>query len=315
MRRRQFVQGSLAGLGLLVSTGRVSHAQTTISVTVSDARTFDFADNGDAYVRLATLHTISRRTRDNGSVWEAGVLGDQPGQLNHPKGMRLDPQGDRLYVADTGRHHIDVFSAESGAFLFQFGERGAGPGQFIFPNDVIIDRTGTVYVADTGNHRIQVFDATGSFLRQFGGFGLSGGQLNGPVSLALPPDDTLHVADKGNNRIQVYSVNGAYLSHYGAPGARLGQFRNLHSIVADRHGRLFAADRASWKVTVFGSEGQAVLRFQPRFADGTVAVPLGLALMPDATLFVSGSRSPMGVHPGRDFETAAYLPIAAVARR
>jgi DNA-binding beta-propeller fold protein YncE len=315
MRRRQFLQASLAGLGLLTSSAVVGRAQPAFAVRVSDARTFDFDANGDAYLRLPTLHTISRRTLNDVPVWETGVLGDQPGQLNHPKGMRRDPDRGRLYVADTGRHQIDVFSTESGAFLFQFGERGRGPGQFVFPNDVNIDHNGVIYVADTGNHRIQVFAAHGGFLRQFGGFGLSGGQLNGPVSLALPPDGTLHVADKGKSRIQVYSTAGAYLGHYGAPGTRLGQFRSLHSIAADRHGRIYAADRASWWVTLFGIDGQALLRFQPRFVDGTVAVPLGLALMPDETLVVSGSRSPVSLRPGRDLETATYLPTAPVERR
>jgi DNA-binding beta-propeller fold protein YncE len=228
--------------------------------------------------------------------------------------MMDDPLGERLYVTDTGNHHVDVYST-GGRFLFQFGARGSGAGQFLFPNDVVVDRAGIVYVADTGNHRVQVFDANGGYLRQFGGFGQGGDRLNGPSALALHPDGTLHVADKGNNRIQVFSLHGVYHGRYGGSGDALGQFRQLQAVAADSHGRVYAADRASWLVTMFGPQGQPFLRFQPRFADGTAAVPMGLAITDDDTLFVAAVRGPAGYRAVREFETALYIPTAAQAGR
>ena len=53
-------------------------------------------------------------------------------------------------------------------YLFEFGGKGSGDGQFMNPVGIAIDSNGRFIVADTGNHRVQVFDSTGKFLFKFG---------------------------------------------------------------------------------------------------------------------------------------------------
>jgi DNA-binding beta-propeller fold protein YncE len=71
-------------------------------------------------------------------------------------------RNDNIYVTDRNNNRIQVFTA-NGTFLTKFGIEGSGPGQFILPEGVGVDKdTGLVYVADTGNFRIQVFKPVAS---------------------------------------------------------------------------------------------------------------------------------------------------------
>lgn len=79
-------------------------------------------------------------------------------------GLGLDSQDD-VYVTDSENFRIEKFDA-SGKFLFAFGTEGTGPGQFILPNHVAVDKQGNIYVSDNTG-RLQKFDAQGNFLQQF----------------------------------------------------------------------------------------------------------------------------------------------------
>jgi DNA-binding beta-propeller fold protein YncE len=51
--------------------------------------------------------------------------------------------------------------------LLQFGTRGAGPGEFGLPHNVVVDAQGKVYVTDRDHQRIEIFDSNGKFLNQW----------------------------------------------------------------------------------------------------------------------------------------------------
>jgi DNA-binding beta-propeller fold protein YncE len=72
-----------------------------------------------------------------------------------PRGMAID-QEQRLYVADALSHTVDVYDLD-GKRITAFGERGFGPGQFNFPNDVALDARGRIYVTDRENNQVQVW--------------------------------------------------------------------------------------------------------------------------------------------------------------
>ena len=76
------------------------------------------------------------------------------GQLRRPEGIALDREGN-VWVADYGRDRVVKLSAD-GHFLFAWGGRGSGLGEFVGPKGVAFDPgSGRLYVADTGNARIQ----------------------------------------------------------------------------------------------------------------------------------------------------------------
>ncbi len=129
-----------------------------------------------------------------------GRPGNQPGELNRAEGLFVDAQ-DRVYVADSCNHRIEVFSSE-GKFIRCYGKPGSGKGELSYPYDICVDKAGRQYVCEFGNSRIQVFDANDQPLEIIGGSGAGPGQFSNPWSIALDSAGNLYVADALNHRVQ-----------------------------------------------------------------------------------------------------------------
>jgi ABC-type Fe3+ transport system permease subunit/DNA-binding beta-propeller fold protein YncE len=129
-----------------------------------------------------------------------GRAGTGPGEFNRPEGLCVDAQ-DRLYVADSCNHRIQVFSSE-GEFLASYGKAGSGKGELSYPYDICVDQEGRQYVCEFGNSRIQVFDRNHESIEIIGGAGPAPGQFNNPWGVALDSRGNLYVADSQNHRVQ-----------------------------------------------------------------------------------------------------------------
>jgi hypothetical protein len=116
-------------------------------------------------------------------------------ELNTLRGLAVDHETGRLYVADKNNNRIDVF-AEDGEFILAFGWgvdtgaaelescttasgcqagiAGSGAGQLDRPTRVAVDNDAAspghhdVYVVDEPNSRVQRFDPTGEFVWAIG---------------------------------------------------------------------------------------------------------------------------------------------------
>jgi ABC-type Fe3+ transport system permease subunit/DNA-binding beta-propeller fold protein YncE len=129
-----------------------------------------------------------------------GKPGTGPGEFNRPEGLAVDAQ-DRLYVADSCNHRIEVFSSD-GKFLRAYGKPGSGKGELSYPYDICVDAAGRQYVCEFGNSRIQVFDSNDQPIEIIGGPGAEPGQFNNPWGVALDSAGNLYVADSQNHRVQ-----------------------------------------------------------------------------------------------------------------
>jgi DNA-binding beta-propeller fold protein YncE len=129
-----------------------------------------------------------------------GHPGNGPGEFNRAEGLGIDSQ-DRLYVADSCNHRIQVFSSD-GKFLRTYGKAGTGKGEFSYPYDICLDKAGRQYVCEFGNSRIQVFDENDQPIETIGGPGAEPGKFNNPWSVALDSAGNLYVADSQNHRVQ-----------------------------------------------------------------------------------------------------------------
>ena len=129
-----------------------------------------------------------------------GRAGTAPAEFNRAEGVCVDGQ-DRLYVADSCNHRIQIFSAD-GKFIRQYGRAGSGLGELSYPYDIAVDADGNQYVCEFGNSRIQVFDANCQPVEIIGGAGAAPGQFNNPWGVALDTHGNLYVADALNHRVQ-----------------------------------------------------------------------------------------------------------------
>jgi DNA-binding beta-propeller fold protein YncE len=129
-----------------------------------------------------------------------GKAGLGPGEFNRPEGLCVDTQ-DRIYVADSCNHRIQIFSKE-GKWLRAYGRAGAGKGELSYPYDICVDKDGRQYVCEFGNSRIQVFDAHDQPVEIIGGPGTGPGRFSNPWGVALDSRGNLYVADSLNHRVQ-----------------------------------------------------------------------------------------------------------------
>ena len=129
-----------------------------------------------------------------------GKGGDDPGEFNRAEGLGVDSE-DRIYVADSCNHRIQVFSA-AGEFLRTYGSAGSGSGELSYPYDIRIDGNGVQYVCEFGNSRLQIFDRDDQSLEIIGGPGARLGEFANPWSIAFDSEGNLYVADSANHRVQ-----------------------------------------------------------------------------------------------------------------
>lgn len=92
-----------------------------------------------------------------------------------------------------------------GEFLFHFGTRGCGPGQFNGPTGVAVLHDGSIIVCDCLNNRVQLFTSRGVFIGSFGTEGRGHGQFSRPMGVAVDSEGRIIVVDQGRTHLNACS--------------------------------------------------------------------------------------------------------------
>jgi DNA-binding beta-propeller fold protein YncE len=159
-----------------------------------------------------------------------------------------------VYVVSGTR--IEAFNSANGAFVFQFGGTGTGPGQFQLPSGIAVNNnTGNVWVTDALLNRVQEFNSNGTFLMQFGSTGKGPGFLYQPYGIATDIYGNVWVADTGNNRIEEFSAAGTFLQQLGGLGGGNGQFNAPVGVAVDLASNIWVADTGNNRIQQFAQSG------------------------------------------------------------
>jgi DNA-binding beta-propeller fold protein YncE len=229
-------------------------------------------------VRLSlVLALVAAAPKDAGAVTghrQGVITGPEGSPFNMPSDAAVGRDG-RLYVLDGVNHRVAVYDGD-GRFQFQFGSRGDGLGQLVYPLGIATDPNGNVYVADSGNHRFQIFAADG---RPVAAVPLPAStpptrspavqRPFGPGAGVVPPDPTdvavdpsrqrLYVTDNDNHVIHVYNLaERRFESVWGGPGRDQRQFRFPFLIDTSADGYLFVAEPINTRVQVLNPDGKFV---------------------------------------------------------
>jgi DNA-binding beta-propeller fold protein YncE len=223
------------------------------------------------------LYVVDGAARDV-KIYDAGGkfvrrLGG-PKDFFRPSGVAASPDGERVYVVDTGgvarkeEHRIRVYAARTGQHLFDIGRRGTADGEFNLPRDVTLAPDGHLYVVDSGNFRVQVFDRDGKFVRAFGSIGRQFGNFARPREVAVDRQGAIYVSDAAFGNTQIFNAGGELLLFIGARSERdePARYTLLSGVGVDSDGRLYVADEFFRRVDVFRP-----VSMKPR--DGFVPAP------------------------------------------
>jgi DNA-binding beta-propeller fold protein YncE len=130
-------------------------------------------------------------------------------------GIDVDDQGN-IYVLNSGNNRVQVFD-KKGKFLYNFGNHGQGPGEFMRAMKLRIGPSKTIYIADLFNRRISSFRDNGDFID---GFNVQEGL---PLNFYIDGYENLYVAkdllggEPGERYMNIskYSNSGTLVHNYG----------------------------------------------------------------------------------------------------
>ena len=163
--------------------------------------------------RAGNFYVSDYGTTDRIQVFDAkgkylrqwGGHGFEKGEFLRPRAMAMDSQ-DRIYVADSCNHRIQIFDTSGKLLQIIGGTRGVEPGEMAFPYDVAIGPDRSIYVCEYGNSRVQKFSPEGKSLGIWGGQGRGPGQLYNPWALAVDSLGAVSVIDSLNHRVQRFRL-------------------------------------------------------------------------------------------------------------
>jgi sugar lactone lactonase YvrE len=186
--------------------------------------------------------------------------------FNAPQGVATDPAGN-VYVGDTGNDRVrkitsGVVTTLAGSGGAGFADGTGGGAQFLGPQGVATDASGTVYVADEFNDRIRKITSVGVVMT------LAGNSSSGftdalgpsarffyPFGVALDGAGNVYVADSQNCRIRkvapaggVTTAAGSGVCGFADGAATVARFSYPTGVAVDAPGNVYVADMQNHRI-------------------------------------------------------------------
>ncbi len=234
-RMVMYVRKDLMNRMWTLGNGQLAAGTTEYSVDDEEAR----------FTRLEAVQVIGRS-------------GNGEGEFQRPRNLALSPDGERIYVLDSGNNRVQYFD-RNGNFLGQWNSASGIP--FSEPWGIAVDTKGFVYIADTWNNRIVKFDAAGSPVTEWRANDPSepARGFYGPRAIAVSSDNTVYVCDTGYKRIMIYDENGNFLRKFGTSGMGMGELDEPVGIALLDDEHLAVADTWNQRVQVFDVSGRSAI--------------------------------------------------------
>ena len=187
------------------------------------------------------------------TLGERGVAGADATHFNLPTDVAVLADGS-FYVSDGYRNTRVIKFTAAGHYDFEWGGKGAGPGQFNLPHGVAVDLAGRVIVCDRSNARLQVFDPQGKFLAEW-----KGPQIGRPYGVSVGQDGHVFAVDGGDppltqpdrSKVAELDAEGRVVDRFGGYGKGPGEFLLGHDVAVGRDGAVYVADTGGHRVRKF----------------------------------------------------------------
>jgi DNA-binding beta-propeller fold protein YncE len=207
--------------------------------------------------------------------------------FERPADVAVGPVSGSVYVADSSRNLVFVFSAE-GVFQRALGLGETGGRTFKNLLGVATDREENLYVVDAGAGAVWAFPPREGPVRRVNPAGTAG-ETTGLIDAAVGPDGRVFVVDNYNNRVAILGGAGPMRS-FGQAGAKGGEFSAPTFCALDKAGNLFVADCLNARVQVFAGGGEFVRFFgSADRGPGGFGRPKGVAVGAGGEVYVADS--------------------------
>lgn len=177
-----------------------------------------------------------------------GGQGTGNGQLNSPRGLTIDAQGN-IWVADEANNRIEEFN-KKGKFADAYGNLvgGKGEGEFTGAGDVTYC-AGDLYAVDDGGERVEEFSTSRTPIRTFGGAGKEEGQFTQIGRIACDPENSdLYVTDSAADRVESFTDEGKPVAVFGSSGNGRGQFSDPTGVAVNSTGTAYVLDAGNNRI-------------------------------------------------------------------
>lgn len=258
--------------------------------------------SGNIYVLEQRGHRLLKLNPNGTRLWtigEPGISLRDNTHFGHLRGSAAFDASGRVYVSDTNRHRVQIYSA-AGAYFNTIGtpnQADCDNAHFNSPNGVAISPlNGDIFVVDRENHRVQVFTSGRIYKGTLGDPNCSPGSdnshLDWPHGVAVDQSGNIYVADRGNHRVQKFNSSLVHVKTFGQTGV----FNNNYGVVAepigvavDAAGRVFVLENWNRRVQVFDADGAFLTSIGQSWGGGTAQMrsPQSIALDSAGCLYVA----------------------------
>ena len=215
-----------------------------------------------------------------GDVRTTGLAGCA--YFKNPLSITLDPDGNFLYVSDTGNNRIRKVRISDGQTYLVAGSGEAGfedgamaSAKFNKPAGITIDSSGkNIFVADTNNQRIRIIDLVKGEVSTLIGSGQNGYRdaigtaalVSYPAHLEMGTDGILYFTEAGSHKIRQVNpaskltklVSGSGIRGFKNGSQNEAQFNMVRGLAVDAAGKtLYAADGVNDMIRLIDITGTA----------------------------------------------------------
>lgn len=191
-------------------------------VTLTNA--YDVVSSPDNLYVYAIDNTAATAKIRKYNLSDLSLAATSAGSYNAPKGITITPDGNWLFISDSGNDKIYKVATSTLVNDSSIGTTGAGDDQFSNPCGLAATDT-YFFVADTGNNRVHkrlVSDL--SYVSEIATAG--GTAFNAPADVSITPDEMeILVVDAGNHRmVKLKFESFVFISEIGSTGSGNDQF-------------------------------------------------------------------------------------------
>lgn len=180
--------------------------------------------------------------------------------FNNDIKISIDSSGS-IYILDKKACIIKKYDC-NGKYMFTFGRKGQGPGEFVIPKSLSIDEYGYIYVADLVKRTIEIYDGNGKYYSY-----IKIKPAYQDISVMALSRDSIYVSTSiGDTLIYLYNSKGVVINSFcGAvkEKTRLGQaMSNLISMTIDSGKNIWVSFNGQPIIRKYSREGYLLAEHQ-----------------------------------------------------